>query len=209
MILIAAFVFHPIRNWIQEQLDRYYFYKESYDYRRTLIEFARELGSPTDLGEMLESVADRLIRTLGIRYVAFFVWDENQKKFQLELASNRRGLQTENVPYGLDLSFLSANPSKPYLFFERTRNLLDVVSHEMPASARRSISELELTYYLPCSARGRTIAYLGVSRTDTRRFPFERRCGAAGDAYRATSGSPSTTINSISLSRVRWRNMSV
>ena len=84
MILIAAFVFQPIRNWIQEQLDRYYFYKDRYDYRRTLIEFARELGSPTDLGEMLESVADRLIRTLGIRHVAVFVWDEAEAKFHLE-----------------------------------------------------------------------------------------------------------------------------
>src|SRR5580658_1143565 len=170
LILIAAFVFQPIRKWIQEQLDRYYFYKDRYDYRRTLIEFARELGSPTNLDDMLESVADRLIRTLGIRHVAFFVWDEAEARFRLELASNRRGKQTENVPYGLDLSFLSANPKKPYLFFERTRNLLDVVSHEMPVSARRSIAELELTYYLPCSARGRTIAYLGVSRTETGDF---------------------------------------
>ena len=170
LILIAAFVFQPIRNWIQEQLDRYYFYKDRYDYRRTLIEFARELGSPTNLGEMLESVADRLIRTLGIRHVAFFVWDDAESKFRLELASNRRGKQTENVPYGLDMSFLSASPKKPYLFFERTRNLIDVVSHEMPVSARRSIAELELTYYLPCSARGRTIAYLGVSRTEAGDF---------------------------------------
>jgi two-component system, NtrC family, sensor kinase len=170
LILIAAFVFQPIRNWIQEQLNRYYFYKDRYDYRRTLVEFGRELGSPTNLGEMLESVADRLIRTLGIRHVAFFVWDEAESRFSLELASNRRGKQTENVPYGLDMSFLSASPNKPYLFFERTRNLLDVVSHEMPVSARRSIAELELTYYLPCSARGRTIAYLGVSRTETGDF---------------------------------------
>jgi PAS domain S-box-containing protein len=170
LILIAAFVFQPIRNWIQEQLDRYYFYKDRYDYRRTLIEFARELGSPTNLDEMLESVADRLIRTLSIRHVAFFVWEDTEAKFKLELASNRRGKQTENVPYGLDMSFLSPSPKKPYLFFERTRNLLDVVSHEMPVSARRSIAELELTYYLPCSARGRTIAYLGVSRTETGDF---------------------------------------
>src|ERR1700675_3319355 len=170
LILIAAFVFQPIRNWIEEQLDRYYFYKDRYDYRRTLIEFARELGSPTDLNEMLESVADRLVRTLGIRHVAFFTWDEHEEGFRLELASNRQGKQTENVPYGLDMSFLSASPKKPYLFFERTRNLLDVISHEMPVSVRRSIAELELTYYLPCSARGRTIAYLGVSRTETGDF---------------------------------------
>jgi PAS domain S-box-containing protein len=174
MIMIAAFVFQPIRNWIQEQLDRYYFYKDRYDYRRTLIEFARELGSRTDLEAMLESVADRLIRTLGIRHVAFFVWDENEGKFHLELASNRNGRQTERAPYGLDLSFLSPAPGKPYLFFERTRGILDAVSHtvshDLPSQARRSIAELELTYYLPCSARGRTIAYLGVSRTDAGDF---------------------------------------
>jgi PAS domain S-box-containing protein len=170
MILIAAFVFQPIRVWIQEHLDRNYFYKDRYDYRRTLIEFGRELGSTTDLNAMFESVADRLIRTLGVRHIAFFVWDEAEGRFRLELASNRRGRQTEDVPYGLDLTFLSPSPSKPYLFFERTRNLLDVVSHEWPVPVRRSIAELELTYYLPCGARGRTIAYLGVSRTDTGDF---------------------------------------
>ena len=170
LMLIAAFIFQPIRNWVQELLDRYYFYKDRYDYRRTLIEFARELGSPTDLGEMLETVADRLIRTLGIRHVAFFVWDDSQEKFRLELASNKNGKQTENVPYGLDLSFLKPSLGKPYLFFERTRHSIDVISHEMPVSVRRSIAELELTYYLPCSARGRTIAYLGVSRTDSGDF---------------------------------------
>ena len=170
MMLIAAFVFQPIRKWIQEQLDRYYFYKDRYDYRRTLIEFARELGSPTDLSLMIETVAERLIRTLGARHVAFFVWDEAEQNFRLELASNRAGRQTENVPYGLDLSFLSPQPGKPYLFFERTRHPLDVVSHDLPVSVRRSIAELDLTYYLPCAARGRTIAYLGVSRTDNGDF---------------------------------------
>lgn len=98
IILIAAFVFQPIRNWIQEQLDRYYFYKDRYDYRRTLIEFARELGSPTDLDAMLESVADRLVRTLSIRHVAFFVWDEAESAFRLELASNRRGRRRKTCP---------------------------------------------------------------------------------------------------------------
>src|SRR5215469_8816166 len=32
-------------------------------------------------------------------------------------------------------------------------------------SVRRTIADLDLTYYLPCTVRGRTIAYLGVSRT--------------------------------------------
>ena len=171
LILIASFIFQPIRNWIQELLDRYYFYKDRYDYRRTLIEFARELGSPTDLDNMLESVADRLIRTLAIRHMAFFIWDDASSSFRVAHASNRHGVRTGMVPQGLDLSFLSPLPSKPYLFFERTRSILDVVSkQEFSPGARQSIRDLDLTYYLPCAARGRTIAYLGVGRTESGDF---------------------------------------
>ena len=68
------------------------------------------------------------------------------------------------------MSFLTAAPKRPYLFFERTRHALDVVSHDLPVAVRRTIAELELTYYLPCTARGRTIAYLGVSRTESGDF---------------------------------------
>src|SRR6202522_4626445 len=76
LVLFATFIFQPIRDWLQEQLDRYFFYKDRYDYRRTLVEFARELGSETDLDEMLRSVADRLLHTLSIQHVAFFLRDE-------------------------------------------------------------------------------------------------------------------------------------
>ncbi len=79
VMLIATFLFQPIRNWIQERLDRY-FYRDRYDYRRTLIEFARELNSDTDLDPMLQSVADRLMQTLSIRHVAFFMADESYRE---------------------------------------------------------------------------------------------------------------------------------
>jgi signal transduction histidine kinase len=41
-----------------------------------------------------------------------------------------------------------------------------VVSREWPAAVRQTIGDLDLTYYVPCAVRGRTIAYLGVSRMD-------------------------------------------
>ena len=170
LIFVATFVFQPIRNWIQEQLDRYYFYKDRYDYRRTLVEFARELSSETDLETMLESVADRLLRTLSIRHLAFFVQEaapgdrpEGDDHFALRLATGK--IEKYRDRTHLDLSFLSSKPDQPYLFFERTRHALDVVSRELPASVRHTIADLDLTYYVPCSVRGRTIAYLGVSRT--------------------------------------------
>ncbi len=164
LILIATFVFQPIRNWIQEQLDRYYFYKDRYDYRRTLIEFARELGAETDLDAMLHAVADRLLRTLGLQEVAFFVHQESAGGFRLRWMAGRDRRAPAQEP---DLSFLSAmpEPERPYLFFERTRHPLDVVSQDWPASVRQTIAGLGFTYYVPCPVRGRTIAWLGVSRT--------------------------------------------
>jgi PAS domain S-box-containing protein len=167
LILLATFIFQPIRDWLQEQLDRYFFYKDQYDYRRTLIEFARELSSESNLEEMLRSVADRLVHTLSIQHVAFFLSDESdEERFLLHAAMGNRKDKSARSAADLDLSFLVSHPDKPYLFFERTRRLLDVVAHDWPISVRGTIADLDLTYYFPCSARGRTIAYLGLSRTD-------------------------------------------
>ncbi len=194
VMLIATFLFQPIRNWIQERLDRY-FYRDRYDYRRTLIEFARELNSDSDLDPMLQSVADRLMQTLSIRHVAFFLADESNRvdtgdagpadveaggttsassilaatKWILRMAmgSSARSLGAGEQ---FDLSFLGWPQKGPYLFFERTRYHLDVIASGWPASVRKTIADLDLNYYLPCSVRGRTIAYLGVSRTETGEF---------------------------------------
>jgi len=163
MILIATFAFQPIRNWMQELLDRYLFYKDRYDYRRTLTEFARELSSETDLDHMLDSVIDRLKHTLGIRHVAVFLREENAESFSI--ARTTRALDSFTRDR-MDLSFLTDSPDRPYIFFERTRNALDVVSQEWPASVRLSIGDLDFTYYAPCRVRGRTIAYIGASRTE-------------------------------------------
>lgn len=162
MILVATFVFQPIRNWIQEQLDRY-IYKDRFDYRRTLIEFGRELSAETDLQHLLNSVNDRLRRTLSIPHVASFLRTEDEDGFQL--AATSRAIDNLTL-HRLDLSFLRDNIEESHLFFERTRNALDVRSQELPTSVRLTIADLDLTYYIPCKARGKTVAYLGVSRTE-------------------------------------------
>src|SRR5450432_1200455 len=182
VMLITAFVFQPIRDWMQEWLDRY-FYRDRYDYRRTLVEFARELSSETDLDTMLASVGERLRETLNIKHLIFFLAVENAAEAAAETAAGHTAGNTvaatfqlkkaigpnsrlAGVQYSdLDLSFLNWELPEPYIFFERTRYQLDAVSRSWPAPVRKTIADLDLTYYLPCKVRGRTIAYLGVSRT--------------------------------------------
>jgi two-component system NtrC family sensor kinase len=166
VMLIGAFLFQPIRNWMQEWLDRH-FYRDRYDYRRTLVEFARELSSETDLDTMLSSVGERLLETLSINHLAVFLAEERagapQFRLKKAMGSNPR-LAAVNYDE-MDLSFLGWKLPEGYLFFERTRHQLDAISQSWPASVRKTIGDLDLTYYLPCTVRGRTIAYLGISRT--------------------------------------------
>jgi signal transduction histidine kinase len=166
VMLVSAFLFDPIRNWIQERLDKH-FYRDRYDYRRTLVEFARELSSETDLDTMISAVGDRLLQTLGIKHLCFFLAGESERSpiFRLKKAMGPNP-RLSAASYGdLDLSFLNWSLPEPYLFFERTRYQLDAVSRAWPPSVRRTIADLDLTYYMPCTVRGRTIAYIGLSRT--------------------------------------------
>ncbi|HXA49328.1 MAG TPA: histidine kinase N-terminal 7TM domain-containing protein, partial [Candidatus Acidoferrum sp.] len=166
VMLTTAFLFQPIRNWIQERLDMR-FYRDRYDYRRTLVEFARELTSETDLDTMLHSVGERLLETLQIKHLTFFLAEDSvvAQGFLLKKSMGPNPRMTAATSDDLDLSFLIGERAEPYLFFERTRHQLDAVSRALPATVRKTIADLDLTYYVPCKVRARTIAFIGLSRT--------------------------------------------
>jgi PAS domain S-box-containing protein len=156
-IVITALLFDPVRKWIQERVDQF-FYRTRYDYRRTLIEFGRELSAETDLNKMLSSVVDRLSRTLLVdRMAIFLAANEPQERFLLVKSF---GMAQTN---GLDFSFLSeprAEMEAGHLFFENTH----LVPREKPG-AQEVIRKLDLNYYIPCRAQKHTIAVLGLGKT--------------------------------------------
>src|SRR5213593_2372880 len=138
-IAVTALLFDPVRKWIQERIDQF-FYRTRYDYRKTLIEFGRELNSETDLDKMLSSVVDRLCRTLLVQHVAVFLAADAPQPFVL---AKSLGL---NQASGLNLEFLSAprpEMEAGHLFFDNTL----LVPRETP-SARDTIDNLDLNYYI-------------------------------------------------------------
>ncbi len=162
----ATFVFQPIRRFIQEQLDRWVFYRDRYDARVTITEFARELSSETDQEAMLAKVSDRLLRTLSIRQVGFFILEETQQQFHQHSISQRAGRSARiPPPEHLDLSFLKPAELRQYLFFERPKHVNAILSEDWPDSVLETVAELDFTYYVACKSRNRSIAFLGVSRT--------------------------------------------
>jgi len=155
-VVVTALLFDPVRNWIQDRVD-HLFYRTVYDYRRTLIEFGRELSSETDLNALLSSVLDRLSRTLSVDHVAIFLHaDEESEEFVLSKSTGVNSIGK------LDLSFLNAPRPEPagHMFFENT--------HQVPRETEGSqdtIAKLDLNYYIPCRAQQKTVAVLGLGKT--------------------------------------------
>jgi two-component system NtrC family sensor kinase len=155
-VVVTALLFDPVRKWIQDKVDQF-FYRTRYDYRRTLIEFGRELSSETDLNALLSSVMDRLGRTLAVDRIAIFLRSgEETERFAL---SKSTGM---NPGGNLDLSFLIAARPEPvgHMFFENTHQ----VPRETPGS-QEAIARLDLNYYIPCRAQQKTVAVLGLGKT--------------------------------------------
>ncbi len=155
-VVVTALLFDPVRKWIQERLDKFFF-RTGYDYRRTLIEFGRELSSETDLDKMLSALVDRLARTLLVDRIAVFLGNSDSTRFEL---SKSFGIAHVS---GIDLSFLAKpriEDAAGHIFFENT--------HQLPretTSAQEAIGRLDLNYYIPCHARQKTIAFLGLGKT--------------------------------------------
>jgi PAS domain S-box-containing protein len=168
LISFATFVFQPIRRWIQEQLDRWVFYRDRYDARVTSIEFARERSSETDQNAMLAKVSDRLLRTLSIQRIGFFLRDD-AGRFHIQSLTQRHPKNQRQPPPVLqphyDLSFLSEGADKPYIFFESPKRLRDIISASLPLSVRETVADLDFTYYVACRSRDCVLAYLGIGRT--------------------------------------------
>jgi PAS domain S-box-containing protein len=155
-VVVTALLFEPFKRWIQDRIDKF-FYQKRYDYRRTLLEFGRELNSETDLSRMLSAVVERLSRTLLVDRLAVFVADNSSQRFVMA--------RSAGISYGgeMDLNFLSA--ARPelgagHLFFDNPRQAV----RETP-SAQEAIAQLDLNYYIPCTVQGRTIAVLGLGKT--------------------------------------------
>jgi two-component system NtrC family sensor kinase len=154
-VIVTALLFDPVRKWIQDRIDQF-FYRTLYDYRRTLLEFGRELGSETNLNTLLSSLIDRLSRTLAVDRMAIFLAGEQPGEFVL---AKSLGISSAG---NVDLSFLSVPRPEPagHMFFENTHQ----VPRETP-TAQQAIARLDLNYYIPCHAQQKTIAVLGLGKT--------------------------------------------
>jgi len=167
-ILVTAAVFDPLKRRIQGWVDRA-FDRQRYDYRKALVEFGRGLSSETDLRALLESIVERLPKTLLVARVAVFLADQPgtlRLAAAHGLPADLRAAPNAQLSSSLDLSFLDFDKASDHshIFLENAQQALHLREKQ-----RATAALLDLNYYLPCrvldGTRTRTIAVIGLGRT--------------------------------------------
>ncbi len=138
-MIVAAVLFAPIKDRFQVWLDKF-FYRGRYDVRQTLIDFGRTLNSEVRLDSLLDRIVDRLGRALLVSRAAVFL--ENPLDPSRFIPARSTGL---TIPGNADFSFLKSSIDRPYILFETDLH--------------------GLNYFVPCRAKDRVIAYIGLGRT--------------------------------------------
>jgi two-component system, NtrC family, sensor kinase len=147
---IAAMLFGPIKNWLEERVDRLFF-GERYDTRRGLAEFGRTLSSTTELTDLLDALARRLSEMLSLKRLAIFIEEEESAGFRIAYASD---LPVEPI-LTTDFAAIALNHQQGRGYISAD----ELEGGEMDANRRG------LYYYIPCYVRDRMVAVIGLGRT--------------------------------------------
>ncbi|MDA2928442.1 ATP-binding protein [Acidobacteria bacterium AH-259-O06] len=155
--LLVAFLFAPLKNKIQDQIDRY-FYREEYDYRQSLADFGKTLRSEIGLSSLTERISTRLRKTLNVAPIALFLRDDAQGDLY-------RLFHAQHLPVGTSKTTELVIPDTIFSDFDRELNPLFLLPpSEVVDRVRAQLSEWDLHYVQPLRVRGRVIGFLGLGK---------------------------------------------
>jgi len=152
--LVVAFLFAPLRNRIQEQIDRF-FYKEGYGYRQSMAEFGRTLASEIDLGRLTEKIRTRVCMSLDLPRVDLFLKDPAAPSIYRRIDTDADGGAT----------FKLTVPDCVFADFDRELNPFFVCPPNEDINALRSELERQRLHYIqPLRVHGRLLGFLAFGR---------------------------------------------
>lgn len=162
VVAMAAIVMlsEPLKKFLQERADRF-FYGERYDLRRGLLDFGRTLSATTALEPLLNALTERLRQVLDVEKVAVFIEEENDTQ-NYKLAKSI-GLNEDFIVPG---DFRKMIRQKSAVKGIVRADELDITETESANSNGngKGIVRQELHYFVPCVARGKMVAVIGMGR---------------------------------------------
>ncbi|MBK7705812.1 MAG: PAS domain S-box protein [Acidobacteria bacterium] len=149
----------PLKNFLQERADRF-FYGERYDLRRGLLDFGRTLSATTSLDPLLNALTERLRQVLDVEKVAVFVEDDDAAG-QYRLAKSI-GIGEYKIPGDFRQMIRQKSAQRGIVRADE----LDLMEIETTSGNGHNggLIRQELHYFVPCVARGKMVAVIGLGR---------------------------------------------
>jgi PAS domain S-box-containing protein len=150
--LAIAMMFAPLRTSIQARLDRF-FYKEKFDDRSGLLEFARTLTSEISLPRLTRKILERIAKTFPVDNVFLFLRDTaNPGVFLLAEALGAQASSCD--PWRLEEADLCGDLQANGMDSSRTENLL--------YEAQQHLNSRGIHYVQDLRHRGKLIGVIGL-----------------------------------------------
>ncbi|MDQ3713693.1 MAG: ATP-binding protein, partial [Acidobacteriota bacterium] len=180
VILMAAIVLlsEPLKKYLQERADRF-FYGERYDLRQGLLDFGRTLSATTALEPLLNALTERLRQVLDIEKVAVFI-EDGELPEHYKIAKSIGVNANYKMPNDFRQMIRQKSAEKGIVRADEFELLEEEFIDEIPYEKNQSkgirekiekfgrngknIHRQELHYFVPCVARGKMVAVLGLGR---------------------------------------------
>lgn len=172
----------PLKKFLQERADRF-FYGERYDLRRSLLDFGRTLSATTALEPLLNALTERLRQVLDVEKVAVFIENQNLPE-HYKLAKSIGLSESYKVPSDFRQMIRQKSAVNGIVRADELELLEEEIIDEIPQDKTaangiigkiegkiekfgrngKNIVRQELHYFVPCAARGKMVAVIGLGR---------------------------------------------
>ncbi len=156
--LIVATAFAPLRDLIQDGLDKIY-YRERYRSRRGILDFARDLNTELDLGQVVELLVQRVRRMVVVGRIGVLLREEDGPRLRLVTADSTFG-DGPRLSSSFSEFLSAALTNRDFIYVEDMSSLLE----EFPQD-RELLAEEDLAYFLPLIVKGEVLGLLALGRT--------------------------------------------
>jgi PAS domain S-box-containing protein len=152
--VVVILLARPVKDSLQRAIDRA-FYRDRYDYRQALVEFARDLSSDLVLDRLAERLVTRVGETIELDAMAFLLATDRGDFEPLHVYGLENGLPRLRIASGIGSRVASGNPVR-----------LD----DPMAATRFTAEEIEfwrdqgIYYFVPCVSKGASVAVLVLGR---------------------------------------------
>ena len=163
LALLVALLFNPLRNLVQKWIDRF-FYRETYDYRRMLLNFSTKVSNVLDLGELAQSMLDLVVKAIHVKQAALLFPEIEGGDFNTRFVQQA----TKEEPFA-KLRLVNDNPVVTWLATEGNvfrREFIDTIPQfkGLWEVERIALNALGVELLCPIRSKGSLIGILALGK---------------------------------------------